>query len=380
MSGGNGIPQAKTERLLFPAAAVLLHAAAVLALYLKYVPRTGGLQAVLAPLVFICLLTAAFSPGTSTLLVVFCIPLVNALPHFFHVPGFQPLLFIFLAYFTGILIYAVRRPGAFKLRNPLFVPIAGASAVVMISMLLTFWRYTNFFPLYLSAVPDLAVNVLNVTAGEALRRSLFDGLNHLAGFIWFFAVLNTLKTRKIFFRAVTLLAFSSFLSFGFGLFQDASNSGIGNRSPFIESWRVNGLFSDPNALGVFLAMSLPLFAASFLRVKGTAKYMLLAAFVTGAALVPDSGSRVGMMGVAGGLALLVLCFARLAVRARKADPGLTKRLAAYAGAAVLAGSLVAVYVTVSKRSALHHRIGENIRAMKVLYNPRARKSSFTAGT
>ena len=343
------------------------------ALYYTYVPRVLDLQLVLLPLVLVTVIVTANSIRNGTLWVVFLIPVGNSIPYFFGYEGFNPLFFIFYGFVLGVLLHLGIDDAPMSLKNPLLMPVIGASLVIIISAVVTFWRYTNFFPLHGGAVYELAVNVLNVSSGEALRRVLFDSLNYLGGFIWFVVLVNVLKAKRTIRWAVSLLAVSSLLSFAFGFYQSVRNMEVGNKAWFIQSDRINALFSDPNALGVFLVLSLPVFVGTLLARERLAKALFLAPVLVGIFLVPDSGSRVGMLGLAIAFSVFVFLLIKLGIYARKSNRRVWKSVMIHSAVTVIFLGLISGFVLLDKESNLHYRLSENIKSLKVLFKPRARE-------
>lgn len=352
---------------------VIFYVVAFGTLYYKYVPRVLDFQLVLIPVVLVTIIVTANSIRYGTLLVVFFIPIVNSLPYFYGLSGFNPLFFVFYGLVLGLLIHQAVHPEVPSLKNPLLLPVIGISLVLIVSGVITFWRYTNFFPLNGPAVHELAVNVLNVSTGEALRRVLFDGLNYLGGFIWFFVVINVFKARQTVRAVISLFAISSLLAFLFGFYQSAKNMELGNQAWFVQSNRINALFSDPNALGVFLVLSIPAFAGIALARKKLGKALFLMPILVGIWLIPDSGSRVGMLGLAVAFAVFVFLLLRLGLYARKINPDVWKSVLRHSVVAVLLLGLISVFVLINRDSNLHYRLSENIKSLKVLFNPKARE-------
>jgi len=371
--GNSALQGLKQSQRISLVLGVLVYAAAYGILYYTYVPRVLRLQLALLPLVLVTVVLSANSVRKGMLLVVFLIPLVGGLPYFFGLSGFNPLFFIFYGWVMGLLVHQAVHPVRLRLKNPLFWPVAGASLVVVVSGIVTFWRYTNFFPLHGGAVYDLAVNILNVSAGEALRKVLFDGLNYFGGFIWFFVAVNVMRAGRTVRAAMSLLAGASLVSFGFGIYQSVENPGLGNQDWFIQAGRINALFSDPNALGVFLVLCVPVWAGVLMIGKRGGKALFAGAILAGIYLIPDSGSRVGMLGLAVGLGVLVFLLVRLGIYARKRDPGVWRTVLAHSAVAMVVLGLVSVFVLIDRDSNLNYRISENIKSLKVLFNPRARE-------
>lgn len=280
-------------------------------LYYRYVPRIEALQWVLFPVLCFVLVCTSISLRTGTLSFIVLIPVSSSLPHFFNLSGVNPLLFIFYAYILGFLIHQIRCPSRLQIKNPLFYPVLGASVVLILSALITFWRYTNFFPLFSASIHELAVNVLAVSSGEAMRRVLFDSLNYFAGFIWFILIVNVLKDRKTIQNAVFYLAVSATFSFLFGFYQAYKNIELGNTSFFVSFERINALFTDPNALGVFVSLTVPLFLGALLAFDKARKPLFVFVVLAAVLLLPHAGSRTGFLGLVLGIVFLAALGAKV---------------------------------------------------------------------
>ncbi len=329
-------------------------------LYYKYVPRIFAFQFVLVPVVLIIVVCTTLSLRAGTFLVLFLIPVSSSLPYFFGLGGFNPLFFVFYAYVLGFLIHQVRRPGHLKIVNPLFFPILGASIVIMLSALITLWRYTNFFPIFMTSIQEFAVNVLNVSSGEAIRRVLFDSLNYLAGFIWFIILVSVLKTKNTIQKAVFCLAISTVLSFMFGFYQVFKDIELGNTSFFINLDRANALFADPNALGVYIVMTIPVFFGLIFSIKRSLMWVMVLATLSGVFLMPHVGSRSGFFGLILATGFFIL-FALIPVTDLQKDklPIVKKRLVFVLFSVVIL-VFFAYWINVSKRGTLYKRLTKNI--------------------
>jgi len=338
----------------------LVYVLAFVLLYQRYVPQVRDLQLVLVPLLVFGLILTSVSLRTGTFFFIFCVPLLNSLPNFFGLIGFSPLFVLFCIYIMGVLIHQLLHPLPLSWNISLFLPILGASVVIILSALITLWRYANFFPLYSNAIYELAVNVLNVSAGEAIRRVLFDALNYLAGFLWFFLVFSILKTKEIVLKAVIILAISSSFAFTFGFLQVLVNRGLGNTDFWVAKGQINALFTDPNALGVYLALTFPLFAGAILAIQNRKqRIFLFFMLLFGTALMPHSGSRSGLLGLVLS-ALLVFIFAFKVSRSiSDASPGKSKLIRVGLAIIVICGGVLTITVMTAKDSILYQRIFRN---------------------
>jgi len=249
------------------------------------------------------------------------------------------------------------------IKNPFFLPVVGASAVLVISVMFTFWRYTNFYPLYLNSIYDFAVNVLNVTAGEAIRRILFDFVNYLAGFIWLVILINVLKTKELIKKAVLCLGLSTGLSFIFGFIQAFWNPRLGNTEFWIEKNQINALFTDPNALGVYLVLAIPLFAGAYLTFEKAWKPLFALIILAGIFLIPHSGSRSGFLGVVVVFVLFFVFSVKLVISLQKSQPQLFKRAMVIFALSIFLVIVVFAMLFSTRNTVLSRRILSNMEVL-----------------
>ena len=359
------VPRDRRTRI-FVAAGSLCYFLAFAVLYYKYVPQLRSIQIVMVSIVLYIVVSTSLSIRIGTLSLIALIPLFNSLPNFFRVSSFNPLLFFFYAYVFGILVHQILFPIRMDRRNLFILPLVAASAVIAISLVFTFWRYTNFFPVYANTVFDLAVNVLNVTAGEAIRRVLFDFLNYLAGFIWFMILINVLKTKEVIKKAVLCLGQSTALSFLFGFVQALKNRELGNTEFWISKGQINALFTDPNSLGIYLVLVIPLFAGAYLTFSKTWKPLFALIVLGGIFLMPHSGSRSGLLGIAVIFVLFLVLSLKTVLRFQKIKPPGSKRVFVFLALSILVVIVILTMFSSTRNSVLSSRILQN---MEVLTQP-----------
>jgi O-antigen ligase len=216
--------------------------------------------------------------------------------------------------------------------------------------------------LYDSTIRDLATNIFNVSTGEAIRRLILDYSTMMAGFIWFTAVLNVMKSKKSIQRAVGVLAFASIISFAFGLYQSLGHPSLGNSAFWINQNRINALFSDPNALGAYLFLCIPLFTGSVLAFARRMKYMYLAAILGALSLFPGSGSITGLVGILfAGLFFCLLYRSKKTTRQRTRIRSPRKIIITTSVAAAIVASLVYL-VFLSQGGSLYQRLTRSFQA------------------
>ncbi len=325
--------------------------------YYKYVPRFFEFQVILLPLVLLVAALAAISVRLGTITLIFFIPIINSFPAFFGLKGMNPLLFLFYSYLLGIVIHQIFHPEKLEFKDSIWIPVFGAFLVISISALLTFWNYTNYFPLYDGAVHDLVVNVIGIRVGEGFRRILFESLNYLAGFIWFGLIANFMNDKRLVRKAIIVLAVSTFCSLGFGFYQYFKDPALGNLPYWIQQMRMNALFSDPNALGIFSVLAIPLFLGAAATFK---KWRLFFVAIGGISLflLFQTGSRSGFLGLVLVL-LFFLCFlVKLLANYKKNKPAIFKKVLTIASLSLV--SVLFGLLIFSKGSTLLKRLPESL--------------------
>lgn len=321
------------------ALAALLLAGAIVLFYLKYVPLVPAFQALLLPFLLASAFFAAYKPRLGALLFVFLLPLVNNWPYFFGiretVPHAPTALVLFLFYFLGVAIrWAFRREPRGKL-SPLSGPLSLTAGIVIVSALITAWRFTDFFPIRADCFYEFVTNVNGVTAGGALMSTVFSALNYVAGFAFFLALRKVLKSDADRDSLLTALGAGLLIAIFFGFVQRFLDPALGNTAFWVKMQQTNATFKDPNAFGAGLAMLSPLFLGAFFSFRGALKWLFGAVFALGLIIYPFIGARSALLG----LFIALVWFAVFAVRSRKeavlAGAALIALLAALAGVGVL---------------------------------------------
>ena len=199
----------------------LLFSAAFWLFYWRYVPLVAPFQWVLAPLLILTAVVTALRLSSGLLLFSFLFPLINNLPYFFgiqeNIPHAPTALVLFLAFAFGWLLNKTINPSLRASSHPVFRPVFVFAAVVLVSGLVTFLRYANFFPFLSPAIRELVVNANGVRAGGALMSTVFNSLNYLSGFLFFYVLMQELKSEAFLRKIVTVLAGSFGISILFSL-------------------------------------------------------------------------------------------------------------------------------------------------------------------
>jgi hypothetical protein len=302
-------------------------------IFWKLVPPIEPYRMTLLPLLALVLATTAARLERGLLVFCFLFPLLNGLPYFFgideRIPHAPTALLLFLALALGWLVHHTVKPATYSGSEPVFRPMLVFSAIVLVSGLVTFLRYADFFPFLSPALRGLVVNADGVRAGRAMMSVVLNGLVYLTGFVFFFILLNTLKSEVFLRRIMTVMSGSLALSVLFSLVQRFFSVRLGNTSFWVWLDRVNGTFKDPNALGAYLAAFLPmLFALTFSSpARRRAPFVILIALSL--FLCFSMGSRSGLIGVSVSLPAFFLMLGA------KGEPAIREKLTFLPGLAAL---------------------------------------------
>jgi len=143
----------------------------------------------LLPVLLLILFFTALNIRWGIIGFVFLFPLINNLPYFFNIfeniPHSPMALVLFLFFFLGWLIHNILFESEPFLRHPIFKPLTLFSLLILVSAIITFFRYANFFPFLSDHIYELSTNVNGVTSSGAIMSSVFNSLNYLSGFAFF---------------------------------------------------------------------------------------------------------------------------------------------------------------------------------------------------
>jgi O-antigen ligase len=353
-----------------------LYGAGFALFYYRYVPLVPGFQAVFVPILLATLILTASRLARGILFFTFAFPLVNILPYLFgiygHIPHAPAALVLVLALAGGWLLNSLfsgspRMPVAVEKDRSIFRPLVLLGMILFISGLVTFIRYTNFFPLRAEGITEWIVNDNLGRAGGALMSVVFSLLSYLAGFFYFILLLRILRSRETAQKILTVLGLAVSVSLVFGLVQGYCSPSLGNMPYWVKIGQVNATFKDPNSLGVCLVAFALLFLGAALSTGGKKRIWFAGLAVLSLHLFPFSGSRSPVLG----LALAGPLFFLLARGSRKKTPekyaGKSMALEGILIVLLIVGLLVPVLS--SRRASLFHRIAKSQTMSSIKDNP-----------
>jgi len=314
------IKQTIDHRLRF-AAATVVYSLLLGIFYWKYVPLVAGYQMILAPILVFLTIWTAVDIRKGLLAFIFLFPLINNLPYFFKL--YEPLpmapsaLILFLFFFLGWLLhrtFAVPDPArdGDKIDEPIFTPLKLFAGLVFVSALITFWRYTNFFPLWRPRIYELVTNAYGTSAGGAIMSVVFYSLTYLTGIAFFMILVRTVRTEGFVRKAIMVLGASTLISLGFGLIQHFVSVTLGNNpssiNPYIvENSMLNATFKDALSFGTFLSIIIPFnIAIVFSSQNKTLRFLLGIIVLPSTFLLFFAGSKIALFSLFAALIVFIL--------------------------------------------------------------------------
>jgi O-antigen ligase len=263
--------------------------------YLKYVPLVRPFQLVLIPILVSCFLLTAVRLEWGVLFFVFFFPLINNLPYLFGIfedtPHAPTALVLFLAFFLGWLARGGFADSRMALNYPLFRPLILFLGVVSVSGIITFFRYSNFFPFRSDEIYELIVNINGVRAGGALMSDVFAFLNYSTGPFFLVMVLPLLRAPKFMKKVLFILSLATLLALAFSLLQKYYSLSLGNTPLSIRFNQINATFKDANSFGAFLSCFIPLALGMVLSFRKSFRWASLFLVAFSIFIFPAIGAR-----------------------------------------------------------------------------------------
>jgi len=226
-------------------------------------------------------------------------------------------VFLFFGLFLGFLVnnaarslswYDNPREEKFTFDTVIFKLVIFFTAVMLISCIVTIFRYSNFFPFITNEYHNLAINVDGTGSTGSMIWTIRFFYNYLIGFLFLFLVFNVVKGIRDILSCLIILVCSTMVSVGVVLYQYFVNPYLGNIKHWVDSGRFNATFTDPNALGAFTILLFPVFIGLTIYYrKWYIKLVFFIAFILFLILLFLSGSRSAFAGIA----LAVFVFAIL---------------------------------------------------------------------
>ncbi len=267
--------------------------------YFKYVPTIKAFQIVLVPILFTVFILNIVNLRWGVYFFVFSFPLINNLPYFFGIaepiPHAPTALVLFLFFFLGWLIHRSLSPAQIEYKEKIYLPLILFSLLILVSGIITFFRYTNFYPFLGDGIYEYVTNVDGVTSGGAFMSTVFFSLNYLSAFAFFFILLSTIKSKSHIKKILSLVCVSTLLALCFGLFQYLINIEIGNNPISIRQGLINATFKDALSFGTYIAIIVPLILGMIFAFKGVVRIISIVALTLSLFMIFFIGSKSGLI-------------------------------------------------------------------------------------
>jgi O-antigen ligase len=167
--------------------------------------------------------------------------------------------------------------------------------LILVSAIITFLRYGNFYPFLSDTVYEFATNTKGVSTGGAIMSVVFSALNYLTGFAFFVIMVNLIKSSRFMKRVVGVFCFSITIAFSFGLYQLLFNKEIGNNLSSIQHGLINGTFKDALSFSVFIVLVVPFLLALSIGPNGLTSLLSVLALILSLVMVFFTGSKIGLV-------------------------------------------------------------------------------------
>ena len=245
-----------------------------------------------------------YVPKKALYLFCFLLPLSGIFSRFLEIGAHQPVIFLGLAFALGYWANRLVTGKTSLLDQDLKLPLL---LLILAGVSSSFWtaaRYGNFIKGY--ATPffyDRIVNTSGETASHALKVTVLHGFLFLALPALLWAVFSVLKETKEEEREAyvsrlwktMLLGLAPIIALGaYQHFVNSSFAFWGDQN-WIDENRVSGGMSDPNALGLFLALSIPLSVYFAFKGKLREKFFFLLFVIFSLPVMMYSGSRSSLL-------------------------------------------------------------------------------------
>jgi hypothetical protein len=278
--------------------------------YLRYVPLVKPFQQILVPILLLVLILTSINSQYGTLFFIFAFPLINSLPYFFGIfentPHAPTGLVLFLFYFLGFLLYTLFHRSKTSFKDPILKPLVLFSITIFLSGIITFLRYSNFYPFLSDHIYELTTSVYGVKAGGAIMSVVFFSLNYLTALAFFFMFLNTARSRDFLKKTLAVLGLSAFISLSISLFQHLKNIKFGSSPLSFNQDLINATFKDALSFGAFLAIIIPLILGVCFAFKGLIRLLSFSILLFSLYMMLFSGSKSGLLSIMISIILLLI--------------------------------------------------------------------------
>jgi O-antigen ligase len=217
------------------------------------------------------------------------------------------LLFFFFAFFLGFLLNFFDNDFRSRLvlikqkilDREIGIAVLAFIVLLIISLAVTVFRYSNFYPFITNNYHNLIVNINGqFNSNEAIFWTINSFFNYIVGFLFLFSIFNILRNIKEIIIALIVIISATLLSSFMSIYQYFVNPYIGSFKFWISSGRLNATFTDPNALGAYIILLFPILIIMIIvSRKIYLKVIFCLILIPFMMMVGFSGSRNALLGI-----------------------------------------------------------------------------------
>lgn len=267
--------------------------------------RLGLLYAV-NTLILAIFIISIYRIKTGLYIFIFFIPLLSSLTTILGIRSVDIILFLFFSLFLGFLVNKAGNienrlyPNKFNLcyEQEIALTIFTFILIILISSIITIYRYSNFLPFLSTEYHNLMVNIDGAGSTGSIFWTIKFFFNYIIGFGLLFIIFSTFRHTRDIVKAVIVIIASNLVFFIVGFYQYFFNPTFGSFRHWAEAHRINATFTDPNSLGNYIIIMFPLYIILIIYYKRWYQKLLFAALLAGYLLITlFSGSRNAMLGI-----------------------------------------------------------------------------------
>ena len=266
-----------------------------------------GLLIFVNSLIFLIFIFSVYNIKTGLYIFIFFIPLLSSMTTILGKRGIDIILFLFLSLFLGFIVNKGKKPlneldyqnkSKFVFDKELGSTLFLFVIILIISCVITIYRYLNFLPLLSTSFHDIAVNVSGTGSRGSIFWTLKYSINAIVGIGLLFIIFNAFNKVRDIIRAVIIIISSNIIIFVIGFYQHYFHPTFGSFRYWAEANRINATLTDPNSLGNYIFLIFPLYIILIIYFKKwyerVFSSLLLIVFL---AIALFSGSRNALAGI-----------------------------------------------------------------------------------
>jgi len=186
--------------------------------------------------------------------------------------------------------------------------------LTILSAVVAFWRYSSFWPFTGWEIIDKIVNIDNLTSSKAKQNVIWVLVNYLTGPLLFLSICqasflqikkDSIAWKKWILKYIYLPFFVGSIAPIYVAFIQNKDIWFGAHKFYIWPWmnRINATFFDPNALGSYVLIAIPMTFAAVILLKSIKRWLIYPALLLSLGyifcflfFIGKSGSRMSLIG------------------------------------------------------------------------------------